>query len=268
MKSRKPGAPLEPVKKNTLLYSVIILAHNEERNVVRTLTELTAKLRDEHIPFELVVVNDNSTDRTVEVVEEQRETIPEIWLVHNRPPRGLGRAVRCGLQHFNGDVVAIVMADSSDDPDDVVRCYRKIEEGYDAIFGSRFTKESTVTAYPPVKLIVNRLVNRMMQLMFMTRFNDLTNAFKVYRSYVIESIKPLYASHFNITIEMSLSTLIREYRIAQIPISWSGRTWGQSNLKLKEMGRRYMCTLLKVWFERLLIQDDLMAEKVEIGEHK
>ena len=151
------------------------------------------------------------------------------------------------------------MADLSDAPEDVVACYREIEKGYDCAFGSRFIKGSKVTAYPKVKLIVNRIVNNMLRVLFLTPHNDLTNAFKVYRRHVIESISPLQAAHFNITIEMSLSALIRRYAIATLPLSWSGRTWGSSNLRLKEMGRRYLCTLLKIWFESLLIRDDLMA---------
>ena len=79
---------------------------------------------------------------------------------------------------------------------------------------------------------------------------------------------PLHAAHFNITIEMSLSALIRRYHIARLPISWSGRTWGSSNLKLRAMGRRYLATLLKLWFERLLILDDVLedSERKENGD--
>lgn len=254
---------------NTLKLTVLIPAYNESQNIVPTLERLATALRAESIPFELLVVNDNSTDDTPEVVEAAIATMPELRLVHNLPPGGLGRAVRCGIYHFTGDVLAINMADSSDNPVDVVRCYRKIEEGYDAVFGSRFMPGGKVTHYPPVKLIANRIVNQAMRLLFMTRFNDLTNAFKVYRRHVVESISPLQAAHFNITIEMSLSTLVRHFRIAQIPISWSGRTWGQSNLRLRKMGRRYLCTLLMIWFERLLILDDLILEnKVpEASEH-
>jgi len=256
----KAGSELVPAEKNTLLYTVLVPAYNEEENIVPTLRSLANELRAEGIPFELLVVNDNSTDRTPHVVEEARGELPEIRLVHNLPPGGLGRAVRCGLYHFQGEVVAIVMADSSDNPKDVVRCYRKIEEGCDCVFGSRFLPGSRVTHYPPVKYIANRIGNRLMQLLFLTRCNDLTNAFKVYRRHVIQSISPLQAAHFNITIEMSLSSLIRHYQIATLPISWSGRTWGQSKLSLRKMGRRYLCTLLMIWFERLLILDDLMLE--------
>lgn len=257
----KAASDRQPAERNTLLYSIIIPAYNEEQNIVSTIRAIASELRAERIPFEIVLVNDNSKDATAAVVTAAQQEFPEIVMVHNAPPNGLGRAVRCGLDHFKGDVVAVVMADLSDAPKDVVACYRKIEEGYDCAFGSRFSKDSHVTGYPTYKLVVNRIVNKMIQVMFLTNHNDLTNAFKVYRRHVIKTISPLHAAHFNITIEMSLSALIRRYNIASLPISWTGRKYGASNLKLRAMGRRYLCTLLKIWFERLLIYDDLMAER-------
>ena len=166
-----------------------------------------------------------------------------IRIVNRTPPGGFGRAVRSGMEAVKGDVVVVYMADLSDSPDDVVAYYRKIREGYDCVFGSRFIKGSEVQNYPPVKLFVNRIVNRCIQFMFWTRFNDLTNAFKAYRTAVIRDCGPYRACHFNLTLEMSLGALIRDYNIAQIPIRWYGRTWGSSNLKLGEMGRRYLSTL-------------------------
>ena len=262
----RPASLNAAAPRNTLRYTILVPAYNEERNIVPTVQALVALLREEQIPFEILVVNDHSSDGTGEVLAALRKEMPEVRPVLNTAPRGLGRAIRAGLLHFEGDVLAVVMADGSDLPADVVRCYRVIEEGYDCVFGSRFIPGSRVTHYPPLKLFVNRLVNRMMQAMFLTRHNDLTNAFKVYRRHVIESISPLHAAHFNITIEMSLSALIRHYRIAAIPITWSGRTWGQSNLRLRQMGRRYLCTLLMIWCERLLILDDLLTETAAASE--
>lgn len=256
----KAGSRLIPSEKNTLVYSVVIPAYNEEKNIIPTIQALAEALRAEGIPFEIVVVNDNSTDGTAGVVEASRKDYPEVHLVHNTRPGGLGRAVRFGLKEFKGDAVCIVMADLSDNPRDVVECYRHLEEGYDCAFGSRFMMGSSVSHYPPLKLVFNRIGNTIIRLMFLTSHNDLSNAFKAYRRHVIEAISPLHACHFNITIEMSLSALIRQYSIARFPISWSGRTWGQSNLRIREMGRRYVCTLLKIWFERLLILDDLLAD--------
>ena len=243
-----------------LKLSVIIPAYNEGNNLRETVDGSLATLRRERILFEIVVVNDNSQDNTRQLVLDMMQQDPEVALVNNTPPGGFGRAIRAGLCHLSGGAVAIMMADHSDDPEDLVRCYRKLHEGYDCVFGSRFRRSSKVIDYPGVKLIVNRLVNRMLQVLFMTPFNDLSNAFKMYRSSALEGIGPLQACHFNITIELSLSCVIRGYRIAEIPINWSGRTWGSSNLKLREMGRRYLATLLKIWFERMLIADDIIAE--------
>ena len=243
--------------------SIVIPAHNEERNIARCLDELHKVLCDEHhIPYEIIVVNDNSQDGTEQVVRAAAEADPAIRLVDRTPPSGFGRAVRAGLEKVQGDVVVIYMADLSDDPQDVVLYYRKIQEGYDCVYGSRFIPGSKVENYPRLKLIVNRIVNSCIRFLFWTRFNDLTNAFKAYRTSVIRDCGPYRASHFNITLEMSLSALIRRYEIAQVPISWYGRTWGSSKLKLKEMGRKYLCTLLTLYFQRRLISDDLVAERL------
>jgi len=245
-----------------LVASFVIPAHNEENNIRQTVDELRAALQKAVIPYEIIVVNDNSEDHTPEVVETIAQADRHVKLVNRTPPCGFGRAVRTGIDHITGDVVIIYMADLSDDPRDAIRYYEKIEEGYDCVFGSRFRPESRVEKYPLLKLLVNRIVNRCIQLMFFCPYNDLTNAFKAYRADVVDECGPFHASHFNITIEMSLSALTHKYSIAQIPINWYGRTWGSSHLKISEMGRRYLAVLLKAFSERLLISDDIMAERV------
>ncbi len=242
--------------------SVVIPAYNEESNIVPTILEILDALREEEIPFEVIVVNDNSTDGTEAVITALMANHGEIRLVNHTPPGGFGRAIRSGLEFVNGEVVAVYMADQSDDPADLIRCYQRIEEGYDCVFGSRFIKGAKVTNYPWFKLFVNRLVNRMIQIMFWTRHNDLTNAFKLYRTHVIRECGPYKSSHFNLTIEMSLSALVRRYSIASEPVNWSGRTSGVSNLRLSQMGRRYLVVLLRMFFERILIADDLVAERL------
>ena len=249
-------------KPHRLKASFVIPAHNEAQNVGKTIGELQQVLVENRIPYEMIVVNDNSTDETAEVVERLMQEDPCIQRVDRTPPGGFGRAVRAGLERVTGDLVMLYMADCSDDPRDALAYYHKIEEGYDCVFGSRFRKQSTVKHYPLVKLAANRLVNRLIQILFWCPFNDLTNAFKAYRTEVIQECGPYRASHFNITIEMSLSALVRRYNIAEIPIAWYGRTWGSAHLALREMARRYLSTLLKVFFEKMLIADDLMAERL------
>jgi dolichol-phosphate mannosyltransferase len=243
--------------------SIVIPAYNEEKNIAKCINELQATLREKHeIPYEIIVVNDNSTDDTERVVRAEMAVDAAVRIVDRTPPGGFGRAIRSGLEAVQGDIVVVYMADLSDSPEDVVAYYCKIREGYDCVFGSRFIKGSEVQNYPPVKLFFNRIVNRCIQIMFWTRFNDLTNAFKAYRTAVIRDCGPYRACHFNLTLEMSLGALIRDYHVAQIPIRWYGRTWGSSKLKLGEMGRRYLSTLLMMFFQRHLIADDLLADRL------
>lgn len=250
---------------NDLALSIVVPAHNEAETLGATVNEVQAAVRSEGIPYELILVNDCSTDNTQGLIADLMREDANIRTINRTPPSGFGRAVREGLAMAEGDVVVLYMADRSDAPEDLIRYYRKIEEGYDCVFGSRFRKGSKVENYPLVKLVVNRFVNRCIQAMFFCRYNDLTNAFKAYRRDVILDCGPYRASHFNITIELSLSALIRRYNIVEIPVSWYGRTWGSSNLSLRQMGRRYLSTLLKVYAEKWLTADDLIADR--LAEH-
>lgn len=250
---------LTPLSENPLL-SICIPAYNEEAGIAQTVEAIAKVLSAKEIPFEFVIANDNSIDSTEEVIRSKiAEGIP-ITLINRTPPGGYGRALRTCFEHFKGEIVVVVMADLSDDPNDIVKYYQKICEGYDAVFGSRFVKGSLVKDYPLLKLIANRIGNKVLQLMFRTHHNDLTNAFKAFRAEVLHSIMPLYASHFNLTIEISLGILIRNFRIASIPINWYGRSWGCANFKIRELGRRYFATMMKLYCERIFILDDVMAE--------
>ncbi|MDP2904970.1 MAG: glycosyltransferase [Candidatus Omnitrophota bacterium] len=240
-----------------MVLSIVIPAHNEEANISETVTGLIEELKKEAIAYEVIIVDDNSSDNTGSAAEALVQRYPGVVVLRRRPPKGFGRAVRDGLAAATGDAVSIVMGDLSDDPKDVIRCFRKIEEGYDCVFGSRFIKGSKVKDYPPVKLFTNRMANLFIQVLFGTRVNDMTNAFKMYRSGVIKAVMPIQALYFNITVEIPLKAIIRGYSYAQIPISWYGRKSGVSKLSIKEMGRKYLFTVLYVWLEKILLDDEL-----------
>jgi len=236
--------------------SVVMPARNEEGTVAETLSALVHTLRAAAIPFEIILVDDGSTDETALRVCALAASNPEVRLAQNRGQHGFGMAVRCGLQAVTGEVVAIVMADSSDSPEDVVTCYRKLLEGADCVFGSRFIRGATVTDYPMHKLVLNRLANWFIKALFGVRFNDFTNAFKLYRWAVIEGMQPLISPHFNLTVEMPLKAIVRGYSFAVVPIRWTNRKTGMSKLKIKEMGSRYLFIVLYLWLEKYLARGD------------
>jgi dolichol-phosphate mannosyltransferase len=171
-------------------------------------------------------------------------------------PRGFGFTVRSGLDNFRGDSVAIMMADGSDHPDDLLRYHALLQEGYDCAFGSRFVRGASVYDYPKLKLVLNRVVNWGIRLLFRSGYNDTTNAFKAYRREVIETVQPLLSNHFNLTVEIPLKAIVRGHSYAVVPISWHNRTNGTSKLSLQEMGSRYLFIVLYVLLERYLSRGD------------
>jgi dolichol-phosphate mannosyltransferase len=241
---------------NALKLSLVIPAQNEEGSIAGTVETLAAALGAESIPFEIVVVDDGSSDGTAAVVRALARKRPEVRLVENRGRHGFGLAVRAGLEEFQGDAVAIVMADGSDSPGDLVSYYRKLEEGYDCVFGSRFQRGAKIYDYPIHKLILNRMANRFIGLLFGFRYNDTTNAFKCYRRHAVEGMQPLIAPHFNLTVEMPLKAMVRGYSYAVVPTNWTNRKTGVSKLKIKEMGSRYLFIVLYLWLEKHLARGD------------
>jgi dolichol-phosphate mannosyltransferase len=239
------------------MLSIVIPAHNEEGHIRGTVEGVVAALEEAKIRYEILVINDNSVDRTEKIVRDLAHTNPAVQCVSSDPPTGFGFAVRRGLADFHGDAVAIFMADGSDAPTDLVAFYRKLQEGYDCVFGSRFSRGGSVVDYPALKLVLNRLGNRFIQLLFRISCDDISNAFKMYRRTVIAGIQPLLAQHFNLTVELPLKSIIRGYRYAVIPNTWINRKRGISKFKIKEMGSRYFFVVLYCFLEKSLLRADL-----------
>jgi dolichol-phosphate mannosyltransferase len=220
-------------------------------------------LARESIEYEVLVVDDASTDSTASVVGALCDANPRVRYHRSHNPRGFGFAVRAGLDTFSKDGVAIVMADGSDDPEDLVRYQEILLSGYDCAFGSRFMKGSAVHDYPRFKLTLNRIVNWGIRLLFRSGYNDTTNAFKAYRRDVIETVQPLLSNHFNLTVELPLKAIVRGHTFSVVPISWRNRREGESKLSLQEMGSRYAFIVLYVFLERHLSRGDYERSAAE-----
>lgn len=239
------------------LLSVVIPARNEADSIVETLAGIGAVLTREGIPREIVVVDDSSTDETAALILSYSERDPFVRLVRNAGPNGFGMAIRAGLEAAKGDIVAVMMADLSDSPEDLVRYYVTLRDSeYDCVFGSRFIRGSRVIDYPAHKLVMNRMANFFVRVLFALPYNDITNAFKCYRREVIEAMYPIISPHFNLTVEMPLKAIVRGCSYKVIPISWTNRKHGVSKLKIKEMGSRYLFIVLYLWLEKFLSRGD------------
>jgi dolichol-phosphate mannosyltransferase len=236
--------------------SVVIPAHNEAEVIAPTVGAVAAALEAAGRDYEIVVVDDASTDGTGQIVSALSQQNPRIRVLRSHYTNGFGFAVRAGLDVFEGDAVAIMMGDGSDDPRDLLRYAQLLDDGYDCAFGSRFIPGGATRAYPRIKLAVNRIVNTGIRMLFRHGYDDTTNAFKAYRREVIENVQPLVSNHFNLTVELPLKAVIRGHSYAVVPISWTNRAAGTSKLGLREMGSRYAFIVLMAFLEHHLSRGD------------
>jgi len=253
--------PLSRDATSLRLLSIILPARNEEGCICSTVEHLHAELRRNNIRHEIIVVDDGSIDQTWSLLAELKKKISELCPLQNPGPPGFGRAIIHGLDRMQGDAVVIMMADESDDCRDVVVYWNVLNQGYDCVFGSRFIHGGGTTNYPFAKLVLNRLANAFIALLFRTDLNDTTNAFKAYRKTVIDGCRPLLAPHFNLTIEIPLKAIVRGYSWAVVPVTWQNRCTGLAKFKIKEMGSRYFFICMLIWLEKYFSRGDYKSSK-------
>jgi dolichol-phosphate mannosyltransferase len=246
--------------------SVIIPAYNEENNVEKTIYAYYDELIKEKIEHEILVINDNSNDNTLSVIESLEKKISTLRHFTNTGLNGYGYAVRKGLLNFDGDCVVVAMADLSDDPCDLVNYYRTMEEHQcDMVFGSRWMKNSKVSNYPKYKLIINRLVNHFIRIIFLFQYNDITNGFKLFSRETIEGTQPFLTGQFSFALELPLKAIIRGFNYKVIPNNWHNREIGASNLKLRKMFPRYAYVVLYCLIEKFFSMGDFKKGKLNIN---
>ena len=231
--------------------SVLIPAKNEAANIGKTVQDLFRILSQNECSHEILVVNDHSEDQTKLVLNHLKSTVPTLRLVNNGYRGRFGNAIRYGLEQFEGDAVAIVMADGAEDPNDVLKCFQIMEEqGFDCVFGSRFISGGQTFNYPSISWFLNRLANHLISWLFGFRYNDFTNSFKLYHRSIMQAISPLQSQGFSITIELSLKAFKQTHKVAIPPIKWYSRSEGKSKFSLLKNIPGYLKVLIQMLFQR------------------
>ena len=233
------------------MLSIIVPVRNESENLNEIFHYFLKNLKD--LKFEVLIINDFSEDDTFLKAEHLSKEFNEFKIINN-DKKGLGGAINLGIRSSSGSNIAIMMADQSDSIDDLKK-YNSIlnSQNFDAVLGSRFLKDSKITDYPMGKLILNRIFNKFVSLIFWNKFNDYTNAFKIYKKKILLEIMPLISEDFNIFLEIPLKIISRNYKYEVIPISWDGRKKGKSKFRIKELRSKYLFTLIYCFIEKNLL---------------
>ena len=232
--------------------SVIIPVRNDELLSKNIIELFENKLKE--TPYEIVFINDFSTDNTFLTLEKLIENKNQFKLYNNKR-KGLGGAITEGINNSTGELICIMMSDLSDNIEDFKKYYSTIKnEQIDAVFGSRFIRGSQVIDYPKKKLMLNRIFNIFTKVLFLSDYNDFTNAFKIYKKSALLKTFPLVSESFNIFLELPLKIISRKMKYKIIPISWTNRKEGSSKFDIKELKSKYLFTLIYCWLEKILLK--------------
>ena len=212
---------------------IIIPTFQEEKNIQETVIEASLKLVTENIPYEIIVVDDNSSDNTRKIVSDISKKNKQVKFFLNDKKKGFGNSIVIGIEQCKCDFFTIFMADNSDSIDDLIKYYHIIQQNknLDCVFGDRWTINPPKD-YPFIKKIFNRAGNKFIAYLFNIRYYDITNSFKLYRVESIKKIFPILSNHFSITVELPLKMITRGFKYEVVKNSWENREHGVSKMRI------------------------------------
>ncbi len=231
--------------------SVVIPCHNEQMNIGPLIAGLKRHF-DDYL-HEIIPVDDNSKDNTREVMKQLAAEDPRIKPVFRTPPNGVGRAITDGYRAATGKWVLSMDCDFQHLLPEIRDLFDAAASGYDVAVGSRFSRHSVLLNYPFQKIVANRGFHAIAQVIFLSKFRDLTNNLKLMRREVIEQLE-LTQPGFSINAETGLLPKLMGFRLKEVPISWINRTpdMGVSSFKLVRVGGGYWQVLRRLWVKKLM----------------
>lgn len=238
------------IKNNS--FSIIIPAYKEEKSIEDTLTKFLSACRESKWNFEIIVVVDRDpNDKTDEIVKKISSVSSEVVVILREDRVGIASAIKEGIQKASKDIILITVAGKHVEPGDVVKIVYKMEEGYDMVFGDRFTKGWRLRGYPLKKLIANRLCNLVISILFGIKARDITSGVKAYRTDILKKMK-IDSSGFEIFAEMPIKACIMgKTNFAVVELVYRGRDPETSHFNLVNEWPRYLkivntCFLFKL----------------------
>ena len=230
---------------------IIIPTFQEEENIVNTVSEISEFLKINSVDFEIIIVDDNSSDSTAKIISNLITENSNIKFYLNNKKKGFGNSVVMGIEKSQSDFVTIMMADNSDSLDDLLEYYNLMLDNkkLDCVFGDRWIKGS-VKNYPIFKKVLNRLGNNVIALIFNVKYYDFTNSFKIYRKSSLLKIYPILSNHFSITIELPLKMITRGFKYQIINNSWENREHGVSKMRIINSLKTYSIIIVYCFIDK------------------
>jgi dolichol-phosphate mannosyltransferase len=212
---------------------VIIPTYNESENIKNIISEV---LKQDEI-IEVLVVDDNSPDKTAELVKKMMQSENRIKILQRRSKMGLGSAYVAGFRYAlanDYDYIIEMDADFSHDPKVLPEMIKAMENN-DLVIGSRYLKGVNVVNWPLWRLILSTFASKYVRIITGMPIKDPTGGFKCFRREVLESIElnKILSDGYSFQVEMNYRAWVKKFRIKEIPIIFTDRRVGESKMTMK-----------------------------------
>jgi dolichyl-phosphate beta-glucosyltransferase len=204
--------------------SIVIPAYNESKRITPTLERISAFLEPRGTRYEILVVDDGSSDGTADLVDDLAERIPHLRVIRSRPNRGKGAAVRTGMLEARGLVRIMCDADGSMPPEEMPKLLARLGRGdTDIAIGSRYADgAATAETQPLYRRLWSRLCNRVVQKTLVPGIRDTQCGFKAFTAIAAEDLfSRARIDGWAFDLEILALARRREYGIAEVGVSWT-----------------------------------------------
>jgi len=223
----------------TTKYSVILPTYNERRNLPLIVSMLNKAFEDNKLDYEIIIVEDNSPDGTLEAAWQLQKVFGEQRIkVLSRPGKlGLGSAYMDGLKMCSGEYVFLMDADMSHHPKHIPEFIQKQQQGgYDVVSSTRYAQGGGIAGWDLKRIVISRGANLLATLLLSPGISDLTGSFRLYRKDVLTDLmKSVQGKAYVFQMEVIVRARMKGYRIAEVPIVFVDRLYGESKLGATEI---------------------------------
>lgn len=216
--------------------TVLAPMFNEAENIQTTISMIRETLHGFNQPWELILVDDGSTDDTLEIARGFEATIPNVRIIHYPVNCGRGRALRTGFAHARGKYVITIDFDLSYSPNHIIQIYRQLtapDEINDVVLGSAYMKGGKVIGVSPLRLFISKIGNKILEYTFPQAFKTSTCILRGYKREVIEALE-LESNGKEIHLEILSKVCALGFVVKEIPATMSNRKGGRSKFRFRK----------------------------------
>lgn len=235
------------------MVSFVIPFHNEEKNCPIMINRVLQYARKSNLNFEIIPVDDRSTDKTKKILSHIAQKNPRVKPVYRNDDgidRGntMGRALIAGTTHARGDYIIWTMGDMADDTKTYTDIIKYLKQGYDMVFGSRYMPGGSRGDLDRMKAFLSSWGTKLARVIYRIPIHDITNAFRGFNKNVFDKLK-LESSGFSISPEFAIKAYLAGFKLGEVPTVYTNRLEGVSSFKIFNMTKTYLTIYWRIFFK-------------------